>query len=826
MTKSKVFRNLKYLAYFIGFPLMSIVMLITFIPMLDPAFMGNFAIIWIVVTLAIWAFVAIVQYVLYLTLSKNWGGVKRDIANLSVTVIAILAILVPGAIYGAVQGKEFDNMLQTAKAQGITLDSRGHLMGWYNNFTGGGNAIKGLQADVDSFISDYRLLGWDTKNFGTADDKVAGIGYYPGVLDKIQDELKRKDEAYKALQNALAARKAVEDANEEILKPLRDAFNEAKEAYDNNYDALDSLIKNYYKPLNDAFNNSINPALAQISLRLDNPSMGIAAAIDKAIADANTVLGSGATAAEDNTLADSFKTAVEQVIPMMQELISVSADAFNNIGNQDYLKTLVGKSDNIWSAKDNINSALDIIINTLKGTVTAENAQTVLNQATSAKTAYDAFITDFNNLRNGETDSISFYSAKATSLYVEKTNETKKLKNDLNSAQTEYQNMVASQVSSYYPFDGYPTSIPLVKTETKTVYTATVPNLVQKLGLNLTTSTPEFVWTADGESVITSDTPFTYAVYTTGDLYADMGGGDPFFAYVFKENKSAKKTQITTKSVPLIDTVLKVFGIDYRQLTASVGSINDLPASGITFTRPDNVDQLVEWLVQTLPQTFFNVDLNKLLGTEITFDKVNSLLGVVYNYIYPEVPVLDEKGNPVMIQAVDPETGEPLVDENGDPVMVQKTKREVNTEIDKAVSSLLGMDGLLGFIMPMWDMHIALCQGETPDYFSSLLLTLGWALDTRIGLGDMLYGVLPQNIDIVLGTGSVGKAQAEYDSGWTVQQLKTLQLKLDNYPQVIAFADYWHVSLIFSGVVTLSMLMFMYFGMKQKQYALPEQKEE
>lgn len=803
MTKSKVFESLKILAYLIGFPLMSLIMLITFIPMLNAEFMGDFAVIWIVVTLAIWAFVAIIQYIFHVTLSKK-GGMKKDIANLAVMVIAILSILLPGAIFGAVQAKNYNAVVAEALKSGIELDNRKALMGWFKSYTDKDeNAIIDLQKDINAFISDYNLKNFETELFGSAADNAAGIGYYPGVSDKIRDELKRKEQAYLKLQQELAKRKAVEDANEEVLKPLRDAYEEALNQSKEELPLLQAAIDAYYGPLNTAYASMITPAATQIYQKLANNYIGLVKAINDAIASATTILGDSPQASEDTAISAQINEIADDLLPKMQAILQATEAALAESENVGLVEAVDEAGAALWDDKDPVMENIDAIISALSITVTAENAQTIFNQATSAKTAYDALMDDFNQYRSAETGSITYYNTVISAGLAEKNSAVSAINRALAETKKLYDEKVAEQVPDYYPFDGYPTSIKLVFTET--VYTAQVQNIVEDTSMVI--YTPDFteqikIYKLDENkpsSTVQSSSPFSYATYvktTVSGFNALTMQTEDVETYVMSGTANATEKEI--KTIPLIETLLNAFGINYSEFTNGISSVDELYAADLTFTRPENVDQIIEWLLPMLAEQLLGADAAVLLGRDVTFNDVNAVLAKAFDMLYP---------------------------------MGEDGFRHVNAALDAAISGLLGENssGLLGMLMPFWDLHnkfTVVEEGGEIDYFSGLLLTAAQMLDARLGLGDMLYGILPQTIDIVLGNGPIARAQAEYDKGYSEAQLKELQYKLNNYPEIIAFANFWHVCVIFSGVVLFSMILSMYFAKKQKEYMLSDSNKE
>ena len=217
MLKKQIMKIAKATAMLLGFPLFSFVLFVASFPMIQQEHAGNFAMNWLIVTIVIWVVIEVARYVLNLKI-KNKDKIVRKLVNMAMIVVAALAIIMPTSIYGAVIEQNYNNLQKELEKKQIYIEDYDYIAGWHRGYTNAdSNYVNSFASKIDRFIADYNLDGWNTTTIGSKEDNKNGIGYYPGVRDKIKDEYARKAAA-EAKLNELKAELEKAQAEQDLAK--------------------------------------------------------------------------------------------------------------------------------------------------------------------------------------------------------------------------------------------------------------------------------------------------------------------------------------------------------------------------------------------------------------------------------------------------------------------------------------------------------------------------------------------------------------------------------------------------------------------------------
>lgn len=204
MLKKQIMKIAKATAMLLGFPLFSFVLFVASFPMIQQEHAGNFAMNWLIVTIVIWVVIEVARYVINVKIKNKDKTVSR-LVNLAMVVVAALAIIMPTAIYGAVIEQNYNNLQKELEKKQIYIEDYDYIAGWHRGYTNAdSNKVNSFASKIDGFIADYNLDGWNTTTIGSKEDNKNGIGYYPGVRDKIKDEYARKAAAEAKLKELKA----------------------------------------------------------------------------------------------------------------------------------------------------------------------------------------------------------------------------------------------------------------------------------------------------------------------------------------------------------------------------------------------------------------------------------------------------------------------------------------------------------------------------------------------------------------------------------------------------------------------------------------------
>lgn len=217
MLKKQIMKIAKATAMLLGFPLFSFVLFVASFPMIQQEHAGNFAMNWLIVTIVIWVVIEVARYVINVKI-KNKDKTVNRLVNLAMVVVAALAIIMPTAIYGAVIEQNYNNLQKELEKKQIYIEDYDYIAGWHRGYTNAdSNYVNSFASKIDGFIADYNLDGWNTTTIGSKEDNKNGIGYYPGVRDKIKDEYARKAAA-EAKLNELKAELEKAQAEQDLAK--------------------------------------------------------------------------------------------------------------------------------------------------------------------------------------------------------------------------------------------------------------------------------------------------------------------------------------------------------------------------------------------------------------------------------------------------------------------------------------------------------------------------------------------------------------------------------------------------------------------------------
>lgn len=340
MQKQKKIQYAKTLLMLLGFPLMSFVLLLTSIQFMQEDFMGDFARNWLIVTVVIWLAIEMLRYFVVRKI-KNKKQITRLIINVSLLTAAVLAIILPTTIYGAVIGEEYGKFRQTMLTEGISLDDFDYITGWTRGLSDSGrNSFTTLKAKIDNFKKDYGVDNFYTVYLGNNEDKKYGYGTYPGVEDTIVSKLKKKADAADRLE---ALKKELEIAKQE-----------------NNQEKIDELTK---------------PAL---SLDLSIASLDVTA-LREELAAINNITPEvrkalyGDIPMPEGTVFPSYTEAFSNINGLLKIVFGNRADIVE-LGNIDLIIKFLGEQLGISFVKDmNTEDALSYAMEVVYGLITEGN---------------------------------------------------------------------------------------------------------------------------------------------------------------------------------------------------------------------------------------------------------------------------------------------------------------------------------------------------------------------------------------------------------------------------------------------------------------------
>ena len=223
MDKTKIYKGLKFVFFMAGFPLLILLLISTMAPMFGQEVMGSHAVNWILIFLAIWAFIVILQFVL-----EKFVGKKSENHHKLVLVItaaaSIVMVLVPTAIFDATAKANYDADYQKLENKGLVRDYES-AMGWHRDFTSKkSSAVYELINANNDFMKLYNLSGVESSWYGNA-DKENNLGYRMGSREKADVLIKEKTLAkaklpelkaeLEKIEGEIAAAKAALDADPE-----------------------------------------------------------------------------------------------------------------------------------------------------------------------------------------------------------------------------------------------------------------------------------------------------------------------------------------------------------------------------------------------------------------------------------------------------------------------------------------------------------------------------------------------------------------------------------------------------------------------------------
>ena len=190
MDKTKIYKGLKFVFFMAGFPLLILLLISTMAPMFGQEVMGSHAVNWILIFLAIWAFIVILQFVL-----EKFVGKKSENHHKLVLVItaaaSIVMVLVPTAIFDATAKANYDADYQKLENKGLVRDYES-AMGWHRDFTSKkSSAVYELINANNDFMKLYNLSGVESSWYGNA-DKENNLGYRMGSREKADVLIKEK----------------------------------------------------------------------------------------------------------------------------------------------------------------------------------------------------------------------------------------------------------------------------------------------------------------------------------------------------------------------------------------------------------------------------------------------------------------------------------------------------------------------------------------------------------------------------------------------------------------------------------------------------------
>lgn len=223
MDKTKIYKGLKFVFFMAGFPLLILLLISTMAPMFGQEVMGSHAVNWILIFLAIWAFIVILQFVL-----EKFVGKKSENHHKLVLVItaaaSIIMVLVPTAIFDATAKANYDADYQKLENKGLVRDYESAI-GWHRDFTSKkSSAVYELINANNDFMKLYNLSGVESSWYGNA-DKENNLGYRMGSREKADVLIKEKTLAkaklpelkaeLEKIEGEIAAAKAALDADPE-----------------------------------------------------------------------------------------------------------------------------------------------------------------------------------------------------------------------------------------------------------------------------------------------------------------------------------------------------------------------------------------------------------------------------------------------------------------------------------------------------------------------------------------------------------------------------------------------------------------------------------
>lgn len=224
--KANIFKALKALFIFAGFPLMIMLMIIVMAPSFDAEVTGNFAQNWIVAFTAIW----VALLIIYFLLEKFIGAKSKThhrVVLVVMSALSILCILLPPACYDAVLRPKYQAAQEQLVGE-VNIKDYDAVAGWHRDFT------KRYDSEVYDLINQnydfMKLYGLDhtySKWYDNA-DKENGLGYKYGSFEKAKILTEQKLQAKHNLELAQAELAEIEAGIQEKL----DAVNAAQEALD------------------------------------------------------------------------------------------------------------------------------------------------------------------------------------------------------------------------------------------------------------------------------------------------------------------------------------------------------------------------------------------------------------------------------------------------------------------------------------------------------------------------------------------------------------------------------------------------------------------
>lgn len=222
--KAFLFKTLKSLFIFAGFPLMIMLMIITMAPMFDAEVMGDFAQNWIIVFTVLWVVLVAIYFVLEKFVGKKSDRHHKIVLGI-VAVLSVLCTLLPTAIYDAVNAPKYENAKNQLVGE-VNVRDYDAVSGWNRDFT------ERYESDVYALINEnydfckmYSLSHTYSEWYVNA-DKEHNLGYKCGSFEKAEKLVADKLEAKENLKKAQAELDAVESAIAQKLE----AMNIANEA--------------------------------------------------------------------------------------------------------------------------------------------------------------------------------------------------------------------------------------------------------------------------------------------------------------------------------------------------------------------------------------------------------------------------------------------------------------------------------------------------------------------------------------------------------------------------------------------------------------------
>ena len=250
--KANIFKFLKIASYFVGFPLMILLILISMMPMFNEQVMGDFARNWLLILLGVWAVFEIVRQILKRKLNKSEA--HKSLATAITAIVALLCVMLPVAISDGTNKSRYESVQQEAAKVGANLKDYDYIMGWHNDFTNkNSDMIRSFLSSSKKFMDTYDVSSLESSWYGNA-DKENNLGYKIGIYDKIDELVIAKEAAAKKLVVAKSELAKIEGK----IAEKQTEYSNAKKAYDDavlagaaNVEELKSAMDLAEKALND-----------------------------------------------------------------------------------------------------------------------------------------------------------------------------------------------------------------------------------------------------------------------------------------------------------------------------------------------------------------------------------------------------------------------------------------------------------------------------------------------------------------------------------------------------------------------------------------------